>query len=332
MKCMTKDGLLAVALGLLLAGAAATQAAAPDKYMPDNTEMVMFVDVKALLASGVVKKHAEKEMNDLFEQPQVAEILRALGLEPRKDINSVTICVSKVEIDVGGGRPDGKAEALILVRGAYKPDQIHKTLAEGIKGDPNKLSSSEYSGMKVYEGKGQGADQTGYFAILDNSTIAVSNKKSQVTDAIDRHKGKSSSKLGKEIAAMVEKADGKRTIWMAMVLPGAVKDLAKLASQGGEIIEAIEGVTMGTSVADGVRLELSVHTNNEGVANQIRQGVEAGKGLIAVQLLQNKDVGPLVQPVVNSIKVEANSGKSVKITAEADAATIEKLVKKAKER
>jgi uncharacterized protein DUF3352 len=329
MRTLAKLAVALAALPLLLAWTSAPAlAAAPDKYMPDNTEMVFSVDVRALLDSAAVKKNFEKELNDALAKAEVAQILQLIGLDPRKDINSLTVCVGKIEIDIGGGRPDGKAEVLAIVRGKFSAEKIHSVLAQAVNSD-NKVAVSEHNGVKVYEAK-QG-DKPMFAALLDGQTIAASDKKSNVTDAIDKSKGKSSGKVSKEFTAMLEKVDSRKTVWMAMILPGAVKDLAKVAPQGGEIIEKIEGVTLATSVADGLKADLKIHTSDEGVAGQVRQGVEQGKGLLGVTLLQNKDVGPLLMPVINNIKVADEKGKTVSISVEVDAGTIEKLVKKAKE-
>jgi hypothetical protein len=330
MSTVVKTCLFVAAVGLLLsASSAAAVAATPDKYLPDNAEMVLSVDVRALLDSAVVKQHAEKEINDLLAKTEVANVLKLISLDPRKDVVNLTVCVGKIEVDIGGGRPDGKAEVLAILRGKYQPEKLHSALADFAKNEPGKLAVSDYSGLKVYEGKE--GDRPMFAAVLDTQTIVASDKKSSITGAIDRSQGKGQAKVSKEFAAILEKADSKKTVWLAMIVPGAVKDLAKVAPQGGEVLEKVDGITLGTSISEGVKAELKIHTSDEGAAAMIRQGVEQGKGLLAVSLLQNKDVGPLLMPVVNGIKVADEKGKIVTITAEADAGTIEKLVKKAKE-
>jgi hypothetical protein len=330
MRTVVKTCLVVLAVGLVLAWSSANGvAASPDKYLPDNAEMVVSIDLRALLDSAAVKKLAQKEIDEILDKAEVANVLKLIGLDPRKDISNLTLCVGKIEVDIGGGQPDGKAEILGIVRGKYQPEKLHAALAEFAKNDPNKLSVSDHGGMKVYEGKE--GNRPMFAAVLDGQTIVVSDKKSNVTDAIDRSKGKGQAKLSKEFAAVLEKADSKKTIWMATIVPAAIKDLAKLAPQGGDIVEKVEGVTLGTSISEGIKAELKIHTNDDEAADRIRQGVEQGKGLLAVGLLQNKDVGPLLMPVVNGIKVGENKGKTVSIIAEVDGGTLEKLVNKAKE-
>jgi Protein of unknown function (DUF3352) len=306
--------------------AAPVVAATPGKYLPDNTEVVFSVDIHALLESGAVKRNFEKELTDALSKAEVAQILQLIGLDPRKDIGNLTMCFGKIEAQLGGGAQP-KGEVLGIVHGKFSAEKIHSVLAQAINSD-KKLGVSEHNGVKVYEMKDN--DKTVYAALVDEETIVGSDKKSNVTDAIDKSKGKSSGKVSKEFAAILDKADSKKTVWAAMVVPGALKDLAKLDPRAGNIVDKTEGLTFGISVADGIKSEIKIYTTDEGVAGEVRQGLEAGKGYLGVGVLSLKEYSGLLLPVINNIKIADEKGKVASVSVEVDAATIEKLAKKVK--
>src|SRR6266446_1191924 len=84
----------------LLAFVLPIRAAEVDKYLPTETEFVSHVNVKQLLDSAIVKKHAVDKLRDLLKgQDQASAVLEALGFDPFKDLASVTIAGSSFEND-----------------------------------------------------------------------------------------------------------------------------------------------------------------------------------------------------------------------------------------
>src|SRR5262245_31717976 len=95
-----KHVLAALALGLVLAlpafaapvpGEAA--AGSYEKYLPDDADGVVTINVRALLDSELVKKVGLDKM--LADNEEAQKSLKALGLDPLKDIERVVICGDK---------------------------------------------------------------------------------------------------------------------------------------------------------------------------------------------------------------------------------------------
>src|SRR5712692_7857713 len=103
-------GARALALaGVLLAGAAS--AAEVDKYLPDDSQFVLCVDVRQILDAKLTKTYALEKIKDGFKKSAEAErLFKGIGLDPLKDIHSIT---------VAGVQPGAEHKRLVIVRGSF---------------------------------------------------------------------------------------------------------------------------------------------------------------------------------------------------------------------
>src|SRR6516165_1850557 len=86
--------------GALLALVLPARAAEPDKYLPNDTEAIVVLNVKQILDSPLVKKHlAEKIRDEIKNNAEVSKVLEALGFDPLKDLSSITIASSGLNQD-----------------------------------------------------------------------------------------------------------------------------------------------------------------------------------------------------------------------------------------
>ncbi len=318
---------LALLTGVCLAVAAVpAPAAQPDKLLPDDTFMVLNIDVRQLISSDVVKKHALEDFRAaLKKNAQASEILSVLNFDPEKDLHSITLAVGGgVPLGPGGPMPD----ALGVIRGKFDLERVHGVLAELVKNKADKVSVSEYGKFKVYEAR-EGPTPT-YVAFADGQTIIVSPKKSLVTDALDRSQGKSTGKLKSAMASALEKADAKQTVWVALNFPTEIKDLIKAQPQAAPIAEKLDSLTAGITVRDNIAAQIGIHLSDAAMAKQLAAGVDQAKQFLGLAAFQNKELGPLVVDIIPTIKATTQDS-SVVITAELSPAIIDKLVKAAKE-
>jgi hypothetical protein len=318
----------ALAAGLMLSWSVPAAAATPDKLLPGDTFMVLNVDVQQLVASDVAKKYALEEIRSAIKKNvQASEILNVLNFDPLKDLNSITLAVGGNLPVPGGPGGDVVPDALAIVRGKFDLERVHGALAEVAKNMPGMLAVSEHGKFKVYETK-EGPTPA-YVAFLDGQTLVGSPKKSLVTDALDRSQ-RGSSAVKKEMAAALEKADAKQTMWLAMNFPESIKELMKAQPQSAAMADKLESMTAGVTVRDNVIAEIGIHTNDADIAKKLAAGVEQGKQALGFLALQNKEIAPIVMDVIPTIKATSQN-TSVVIKAELSPATIEKLVKAAKE-
>src|SRR5262249_3596761 len=124
MNSFRKTWLTTLALAALIA-AAPVWAAEPDVYMPANADLVLVVNFRQLMDSDVVKKYAMEEIKKVLAQEEKAQaVIKATGIDPLKDIDSLTIA------NAGG---IDKGQTLVVVRGTFNPGKIHTALQDFAK-------------------------------------------------------------------------------------------------------------------------------------------------------------------------------------------------------
>src|SRR5262249_19000795 len=83
-------GLLVVTAALV---ASAGQAAEPNKYLPNNAEGVIVINVKQLLEAPLVKDNLDTLKAMLASAGDTQKILDELGFDPFQDVESIVISI-----------------------------------------------------------------------------------------------------------------------------------------------------------------------------------------------------------------------------------------------
>src|SRR5262249_27296941 len=121
----SRGAILALAAAALLAGPAA--AADVNRYLPDDTEVVVFVNVRQLLDSPLVKKHALEQVRAaLKDNAGGQKFFGAVGLDPLRDISSVTLAAPGSDV---------QNRALFIVSGNFNVERIHAAADEAARSD-----------------------------------------------------------------------------------------------------------------------------------------------------------------------------------------------------
>ncbi len=319
---------LPLAFGLVLALVAPAGAVTPDKLLPASADAVVHADIKGLLDSGVIKKYALDQVKMLLKSNAQANfILGQVNFDPLKDLAAVSVAVTMT-------KNIQEPEAFVVGRGNFDVEKFHNVLAGVAKTMADKLAVSEYSGVKVYEGK-EGRDSF-FAAILDKNTVIASNKKDAVHAGIDRSKGKGpAGATKKELAAALDAVDAGQTFYMAVGIGGQLKEMIKMAPGAGAqaaMLDKLQGMSIAATVKDNVVADISVVATDADTAKAIAQIVDQAKLFAGAAIAGNlpPDLAGVVQAIIGGTKVSA-TGTSVKIKAEVSAEQIEKIVKFAKD-
>jgi len=317
-----------LALGLALAGATAAPAAPPpEKFLPDNTEMVFCADVRTLLDSPLAKKYLTDEVKKkLTGNEKLSKLMASLNFDPLRDVSQVTVAVAKFQVTGPGAPPE--AEAMFIVRGKFDVEKMTAGVGALIAADDNaKVATSTYGQFTIYERK-DGGGKPMYATILDKDTILAGTSKDFVTDGIERGLGKKTGSLSKEFKGVLAKADTKQPFWLALSIPSSVKDMAKSQPQG-EVVEKIAAITLGAGVGDSITLSLNLYATDAPTAAQIKAGFMQAKEFMGVMALQQQEFGAELSDLINNLQI-AESNNMVSMKAEVKGDLIDKLVKKAK--
>lgn len=323
-----KIWIAALAACLLALAAGTSQAATPNKYLPDDTEMVLRVNVKDLLETEIVKKNALEQIKEgLRGNIQLGLVFETLNFDPLKDVQSITIGAKDLGANLpgaGGGGP-GSGEFCAVVSGNFDLEKFHKTLADAAKQMADQFKVTEYSGVKLYEGKQN--DNPVYVAFLDKNTAVASNKKDRVTEAIDVSLGKRKPNPSRTLINMLAKVSESHNVTVALPLPKAAKEGLKRNPQMAQIAEKVEGLTGSITAGKDATAEVHIHTTEAQAAMQLRQQIEGVK-LIAAGFIQGQGVpgAEVFAELVQNMKTNAD-GKVIALKMTLTQEMIDKAVK-----
>jgi hypothetical protein len=312
---LTALGLALACLGLVAPAPAA--APATDALVPGDAEMIMTVNVRGLLTAPLVKKHGLEELKAALQKNAEAQkALAAAGLDPFKDVDSLTLSNS--------GGAGGKV--LAVLRGRYDLDKVHKVAAAQAEKKPDKLKITKEGAVQLYELMG---DQTLYAAFADKNTLVVSPSKDSTLEAVG-NVGKKPAKLNKEMQTALGKITAKDPVWwMAVVVTPEMRKMMGKNPQIGEHAAKLESITGSLTLTDAVQTFIQFHTGDDKAAAQLKIFINNLKPLLAVLAQSNEEVGPVLNEVLGNVKVTTEEGTvtvSLKVTQD----MIEKAGKKDK--
>lgn len=313
-------------LGLLACVLAASlvpvRAAEPDKYLPADTELVVVVNVKQILEAPFVQKYALGPIKEMLKgNSEVQQTLDALGFDPLRDVTQVTAVLPGI-----GGTDKG----LLIVRGRFDTAKFHAKAEETAKGKGEILKIHPSGTDKVYEISPPGQSQPVFVGLVDESTLVAAPTRQYVLDAFARKTGKKETTLKKEVLALIEKADAKQSLWLA--LPGSTLGKSELAQdeRTKKTLEKIDALTFGLTLADGIQAQVAITAKSieaaGELAKEIKEGLEQAKGLITLLAGSQKELAPVVD-ILGAIKT-STEGNTILLKGGVSADTLEKSLKK----
>lgn len=312
----------AVVLGLLLAALAVpVRAADISKYLPNDSEIVVTVNVKQILESQLIQKHAlEMAKAALQGNDEARRVLEALGLDPFKDVISITMA--------GPNQKDKPDQATIIVQGRFDARKIEATAAEVAKKDADKLTIHKIGGDTVYEFQQGDKKETMFATLIDAATIVAASSKDYVAEALDKRAGKKQTQIKKGLQDLLDRSDDKQSISIS-VLAGAVNamDVLKNNEKATTLLGKMVNLTGGITISDEIKADFTVETKDKEAALELNKTITAGLGFVALFAAQDPNLAPLAD-VVAGIKVKPQD-TSVQIKVLVSKETIEKAVNKA---
>jgi len=326
--------MLSVAV-LALAVAAPARALDVDKYLPEDTETLVFFNVKQVLGSPLVKKHALKNIQDaLKDQEELAKQLESLGFDPLKDLDRVLVAAP-----TPAGDQDKDNKGLVIAYGKFDVDKFKAEAEKQAKDDKAKLEIVTVKGGGVEGGditlykvnvpnQQSGKDEPMYIHLTSKTTILASPNKEYLVNAIKA--GKADKKVAlknKTIAAAIEKLDGQQSL--GMVIPGELLTKGPLGDLPvKDVLSAVTVVSGGMTVTDGMKMEFVLDCKDADGAKELKKNVDewVNQGQLALALLAGgqKELAPVLE-LLKSVKT-TNKDKSVTVKAELSAETINKSI------
>src|SRR5579872_3542752 len=214
-------------------------AGALDPYLPDDTEVLVTINVRQILDSEVVKKNLlEAAREGLKGLDQVQTVLTDLGFDPFKDLDKVLIA------GPGGGDED---RGLVIVRGRFDLAKFKKRGAEAARDNSDivtihKVADGQGGQFLIYEVKTPVQDQEKqlFVALASREVALASFGKDYVVDALKKNAGKAKAGVklkSKEFATLLARMDGKQSVSFAAVGKALTKGSADLPAMVKDLLE-----------------------------------------------------------------------------------------------
>ena len=312
-------------------------AADVDPYLPNDTEAVLTINVRQILDAPFIKKEALADLRKKLEEGgNGLKHLKDLDLDPEKDIDSIVLTNSN-------GDPD---RSLLIVHGRFEVNKFEAkaadiakahpdhwsitTIPDGTGGQYKVLKSSrwfDFSGVKPTL-----KQKPAYVALLDKRVLVASPEKDLIIDALDKAKGRKKTELKKkELGQLLEKANGKQSVWIA-VLPSALGKVLPLDDDSSvrDELAKIEAISGGFTIEDDVKLEIALAVKDGDVAREltteINEGLNIALTLVALASHEKKELEPALD-ALKSLKATAK-GNTIILKGAVTAEMIEKSLKK----
>ena len=292
-----------------------------DKYLPDDTDVVIGVNLKQILDSGLFKKHGQDKFKELIKSnAEVGKVIESLGFDPLKDLSSVTMALV-------GLIPEPKP--LIIVRGNFDPAKFAAKAEEISKSKGDKLKIHKSGEHKIYEMIGDDPKPT-FAGMVDKNTIVAAQEKESVEAAFETAAGKSKGKgLRPDMKELMEKIDTKQSLFVAVPASTLKKLPEPPDEKSKKTIEKILSATVGLTVDTDLKLAITIASKSadaaKELAEEIKENLEQAKGLVALVAGMKPELAPLVD-VVGALKVAAESNNVI-IKSEVSGEMIEKALK-----
>ena len=318
----------AVVLLALVVCAPMGRAADLDPYLPEDTESVLNVNFKQILASDLIKKQVlEMAQEALRGNDQIQEVLKDLGFDPFKDLDRLVVA------SPGGAEKD---RGLIVLHGKFDVAKFKAKAEEVAKENSEHLKLHKVLGGKqmLYEVNMPDLDEPIFVAVPSRDTLVFSPGKDYVLDALKKSgKTEKPTLKNKKFQTLLEKLDGKQSVSLAVVkTPGITKALEQAPGDVKAILDTIQALGGGLTISDEVKLEFVVTAENAKDAQELQKSAKAGLGLATAGLAALTQSNPapgieLIVDFVKSISVKSN-GANVVIKGRISSDTIEEAIKK----
>lgn len=309
-----------VSLMALVPVTPASGGAEPDRLTPSDAEIIVQINVRSLLQTPLVKKHALDSLKSLLRHnDEVRQLLNAAGTDPLKDIDKISVSTS------GNPLAGGKLKMLVVVRGNFVPDKARAAAEDYAKKHPGRLKIFKDGDLPMWEIIRN--NKSFYAAFASNKTLVMTTTKEE-TAAVVRRDGQSPQRRSAGMQAALAHLKGDEGIWLAMVATDEIKQLLQSDDTSKEFAAALQSITGALELNNDAQFGLVVHTNSPEAAAKIKGKLDEVMPLLGFLGAGKDKSGQVAKEVIDSIKLQTEKN-DVSIHLRITDAQIEKAGKKA---
>src|SRR5436305_1813712 len=156
--------------------AAPARAAEVSPLIPAEAESVVFINVRQILDSDLVKKFALNQIKQALEGNDAQKTMKELGLDPLKDVNEIH----------GGlwGEDAQNMKGLYVVKGNFDLEKLFAAAEKQAKKDGDKVAIVKDGDYQLVKVTVENRPDPIYVSGADKNTIVVGTDKGLVTTAM----------------------------------------------------------------------------------------------------------------------------------------------------
>ena len=260
--------------------AVSARAAEVDPLLPAETESILFVNVRQVLESELIKKYALGQVKQALEGNDAKKMLEKLGLDPLKDVDRVTVG--------SWGKDKEDMNAVFVIRGKFDPEKLFKAAQEEAKNNGDKIAIVEDGKYKLVKITVDDSPKPIFVAVADEKTIIAATDKKLVTDTLAVSEKGAKPQLKKELATLLLKQDEKASLFAVGLTEGKTEgvqippgralgvDPAKLQKQ----LENLKTFAMTVRLTEDVNLEVAMGMKDTDAADDFGATVDGLLGTV----------------------------------------------------
>jgi len=282
-------------------------------WVSSHARWIAHVDVEAALASDLVAQAMEHGGHVNVEWDELEEVQRELGIDPREDVDSVTIYSAE----------DDPEQAVILIVTNSKIDGALDRLERHVSSRPAAVDGFT---LRRWQEDGHGDSIHTYVARKqgsDERVLLVSPDEDAIVHGVRVLRGHAASLSRADLD--VAPSPGAFVYFAAPDGMGALADEIEPASQVARLVKSLvfEAGEFGGSVF----LGLTVETDDVAEARKFTQILQGASALLALISESEEDVRPLL-PLLQGLQVRSD-GPVVRIRFEHETAALLELAMEA---
>jgi hypothetical protein len=260
-------------------------AAEADRYLPNDTKAVVHINVRQLADTDFFKKFFQSEFQAMLkknDRETIVKLMTTAGVEPLRDIRSVTLSLTGIEKD----SPD--VEVTGIIHGTANVGILTVGLEALVLKNSETWAKHTQDGLSYFEaGKRDKEGSTIFLAFLDRDTLFVTQKKDRMVEAIAKATNKKKTVLDKGLQTLVTRTNAKQQFWVTSLSPWFLKSFIANHAQLMEYDGQIQSFTFGLSLQNGAAVDFRIQMTDAKKADSFRGLWEALVGDLTRQLEKN---------------------------------------------
>jgi hypothetical protein len=192
-------GLWSAVFLLVLVGSG--RAAVPEKYLPDDSDLVVALNVKQYLTAPVVRRHLPAFLKEVGKEKDLARLVMVI----KDNLSSLVVATKMQQSDT---------RLFAVGQGEWDPARFETSVKEAAKALEGSAKATEAAGAKVYELRPKGAKPDAaplYLTSPEKGVVVITSSKDYLSEALAKGQGKRKTQLKKEVKKLLGRIDTQAT-------------------------------------------------------------------------------------------------------------------------